>query len=98
MSDKRLRPHVPENFNQLYREEIEGLIDFNLLKKSKRSIFVDFMHKIGQTVKKKCEKNFKISIFEIWLLMCSTGLKLIPNHSVTPLVCSEANFDTMDTF
>ena len=44
MSDKRLRPHVPENFNQLYREEIEGLIDFNLLKKSKRSIFVDFMH------------------------------------------------------
>ncbi len=44
MSDKRLRPHVPQDFNQIYREEIEELVDFNVLKKSKRSIFVDFMH------------------------------------------------------
>tara|TARA_B100000029_G_C17581096_1_gene959687 strand:+ start:716 stop:2122 length:1407 start_codon:yes stop_codon:yes gene_type:complete len=43
-ADKRLRPHVPADFNQLYREGVEGLVDFGLLKKSKRNIFVDFMH------------------------------------------------------
>ena len=42
--EKRLRPHVPKDFNQIYRETIENLIDFDFLKKDKKNIYVDFMH------------------------------------------------------